>query len=320
MLAAIVTPDITRNRLPDALGGVLSRNNHRLARRQPRVDRSGHDTWPDQPEPPTNAAHRRSAASTRTPIGWRGERAGGRRRRRHLRLRVVQEGGATPPSLGGTSTRRTGGGSRGVRCASTCGSRPAIVSGVGATLIAAGSWPSRSESPHPRPGPAHAALKRREGGPDGGWDAPATPYRWQHPLSASTVPPRRGAPGRCHPFGSGLRRPPAGGGASGCGRYLVGQGGSALSAMKRCRSRPWPCDRAERYPGPEEAGLRGQHPLFGHHRMHLGLEPRTQRHELGPDSAPAPVAPGSPAGRSTRPATDPGATCRPGRWHRARRS
>jgi hypothetical protein len=49
MLATIVPPDSTRNRLPHAPDGVLSRKNHLLARLQPRVDRSGHDTCPDHP-------------------------------------------------------------------------------------------------------------------------------------------------------------------------------------------------------------------------------------------------------------------------------
>jgi hypothetical protein len=43
MLAAIVPPDSTRNRLPHAPDGVLSRKNHLLARLQLRVDRSGDD-------------------------------------------------------------------------------------------------------------------------------------------------------------------------------------------------------------------------------------------------------------------------------------
>jgi hypothetical protein len=34
--------------------------------------------------------------------------------------------------------------------------------------------------------------------------------------------------------------------------------------------------------GPNIRPGAGSTPLFGHHHMHLGLEPRTQRHELGP--------------------------------------
>jgi hypothetical protein len=49
MLAAIVPPDSTRNRLPHAPDGVLSRKNHLVARPQASVDRSGDDTCPDHP-------------------------------------------------------------------------------------------------------------------------------------------------------------------------------------------------------------------------------------------------------------------------------
>lgn len=113
--------------------------------------------------PTTNAAHRRSAASTGAPIGWRGERAGGPPRC-SLRLRVVQGGWATRPSLGGTSARRTGGGSRGVRCASTCGSQPRHRVGRRGHPCRCRDHGLADLSHGPAPGPARGAGAARRWG------------------------------------------------------------------------------------------------------------------------------------------------------------
>ena len=60
----------------------------------------------------------------------------------------------------------------------------------------------------------------------------------------------------------------------------------------------------------------GQHTFLGHHRVHLRLEPGAQLHQLGPIADQLAQLPRSPAVRSTPPAADPAATCRPDRSRR----
>jgi hypothetical protein len=80
-----------------------------------------------------------------------------------------------------------------------------------------------------------------------------------------------------------------------------------------CRKCGWPS-------APPAHGSRCQHTLFGHHRVHLGLEPRAQDDELGPIADQLPQLPGRRRGDPRPSAASPGAACQPGQRRRVRRS